>query len=133
MSTAAGDGGVAGLVRGQIGRGAGARTARVDAAELAGRVRSGAAIGLQHWQDAQRAARYVAQEVAEIEEIDSGLLTGDLPIKAYLDEVCELDDPRSRGKGLTGDLAGYWRYRIGDYRVLVEVRDDVVWALGYEP
>ena len=44
-------------------------------------------------------------------------------IKAYLDEVCELDDPRSRGKGLTGDLAGYWRYRIGDYRVLVEVRD----------
>lgn len=45
-------------------------------------------------------------------------------VKAYLDEVCELDDPRSRGKGLAGDLAGYWRYRIGDYRVLVEVRDD---------
>ena len=45
-------------------------------------------------------------------------------VKAYLDEVCELDDPRSRGKGLTGDLAGYWRYRISDYRVLVEVRDD---------
>ena len=40
-------------------------------------------------------------------------------VKAYLDEVCELDDPRSRGKGLTGDLAGDWRYRIGDYRVLV--------------
>jgi mRNA interferase RelE/StbE len=45
-------------------------------------------------------------------------------VKAYLDEVCELDDPRSRGKGPTGDLAGYWRYRIGDYRVLVEVRDE---------
>jgi mRNA interferase RelE/StbE len=45
-------------------------------------------------------------------------------VKAYLDEVCELDDPRSRGKGLTEDLAGYWRYRIGDYRVLFEVRDD---------
>lgn len=44
-------------------------------------------------------------------------------VKAYLDEVCELDDPRSRGKSLTGDLAGYWRYRIGDYRVLVEIRD----------
>ena len=44
-------------------------------------------------------------------------------VKAYLDEVCDLDDPRSRGKGLTGDLAGYWRYRIGDYRVLVEIRD----------
>ena len=45
-------------------------------------------------------------------------------VKAYLDEVCELDDPRSRGKGLTGDLAGYWRYRIGDYRLLVEIRDE---------
>ena len=45
-------------------------------------------------------------------------------VKAYFDGVCELDDPRSRGKGLTGDLAGYWRYRIGDYRVLVEVHDD---------
>jgi hypothetical protein len=41
-----------------------------------------AAIGLHQWQDAQRAAH----DVAEIEEIDSGLLTGDLPIKAYLDE-----------------------------------------------
>ncbi len=45
-------------------------------------------------------------------------------VKAYLDEVCELDDPRSRGKGHSGDLAGYWRYRIGDNRILVEVRDD---------
>jgi len=47
-------------------------------------------------------------------------------IKAYLDEVCELDDPRVRGKGLTAQLAGYWRYRIGDYRVIVEIRDDVL-------
>ena len=45
-----------------------------------------AAIGLQQWQEAQRAARQFAQQVAEIEDIDSGLLTGDLPIKAYLDE-----------------------------------------------
>lgn len=47
-------------------------------------------------------------------------------VKAYLDEVCELDDPRSRGTGLAGDLAGYWRYRIGDYRVLVEIRDELL-------
>lgn len=45
-----------------------------------------AAIGLQQWQDAQRATGALWQQVAEIEEIDSGLLTGDLPIKAYLDE-----------------------------------------------
>jgi hypothetical protein len=45
-----------------------------------------AAIGLQQWQEAQRTARQFAQQVADIEEIDAGLLTGDLPIKAYLDE-----------------------------------------------
>jgi mRNA interferase RelE/StbE len=41
----------------------------------------------------------------------------------YLDEVAELDDPRSRGKGLVGDRAGIWRYRVGDYRVLCELHD----------
>ena len=46
------------------------------------------------------------------------------PIKAYLTEVIELEDPRSRGRGLTGNLSGYWRYRIGDYRVIVEIIDD---------
>lgn len=44
-------------------------------------------------------------------------------VKRYLEEVCELDDPRSRGKGMTADFAGYWRYRIGDWRVVVEIRD----------
>jgi len=45
-----------------------------------------AAIGLQHWQDAQQAARSAAQQAAEIEEVDTGVLIGELPIKAYLDE-----------------------------------------------
>ncbi len=44
-------------------------------------------------------------------------------VKIYLDEVCHLEDPRTRGKGLTSELSGYWRYRIGDYRVIVEIRD----------
>jgi mRNA interferase RelE/StbE len=46
-----------------------------------------------------------------------------LRIKTYLDEVCQLDDPRTRGRGLSGELNDYWRYRIGDYRVIVEIRD----------
>jgi mRNA interferase RelE/StbE len=34
-------------------------------------------------------------------------------------------DPRQHGKGLTANLSGYWRYRIGDYRVICEIHDDV--------
>jgi mRNA interferase RelE/StbE len=35
-------------------------------------------------------------------------------------------DPRSLGKGLTGDRAGQWRYRIGDYRILANIDDECV-------
>jgi mRNA interferase RelE/StbE len=53
-------------------------------------------------------------------------------VKTYLDAVCELGDPRQRGKGLTGDLAGYWRYRVGAWRVIVEISDEelVIIAIG---
>ncbi len=53
-------------------------------------------------------------------------------IKKYLDDITLRDSPRSRGKGLTGDQAGYWRYRVGDYRILVEIHDRelVVLAIG---
>ncbi|MGL5857528.1 MAG: type II toxin-antitoxin system RelE family toxin [Angustibacter sp.] len=44
-------------------------------------------------------------------------------IRGYLDEVCELRDPRQRGKPLGAELAGYWRYRVGDYRIVVAIRD----------
>lgn len=33
-----------------------------------------------------------------------------------LDEIAKLEDPRSRGKALTGNLAGVWRYRVGDWK-----------------
>ena len=53
-------------------------------------------------------------------------------IRAYLEDVCALDDPRQRGKALTANLTGYWRYRIGDWRVIAEVREDelVIVAIG---
>jgi mRNA interferase RelE/StbE len=44
-------------------------------------------------------------------------------IVGFLDDLAELDDPRSRGRGLSGQLAGLWRYRIGDYRLLVRIED----------
>lgn len=41
-------------------------------------------------------------------------------------------DPRAHGKGLTADLSGKWRYRIGDYRVLCEIRDHDLVILALE-
>lgn len=45
-------------------------------------------------------------------------------LRDYLLAVVALDDPRSRGKGLSADRAGYWRYRVGDYRIVVEIVEE---------
>ncbi|MGV9189395.1 type II toxin-antitoxin system RelE family toxin [Arcanobacterium canis] len=37
-----------------------------------------------------------------------------------------LDNPRSTGKALVGNLAGLWRYRVGDYRIICLIEDDAV-------
>ena len=51
-------------------------------------------------------------------------------IVAYLEELERLDDPRQRGKGLTADHAGIWRYRVGDYRILTRIDDVAVTVLA---
>ena len=37
--------------------------------------------------------------------------------------IATLEDPRVSGKPLKGDLGIFWRYRVGDYRVLCEIQD----------
>lgn len=43
--------------------------------------------------------------------------------KFLKDKIMTADDPRDYGKALTGDLAGLWRYRVGDYRILAKMED----------
>lgn len=35
-------------------------------------------------------------------------------------------DPRIHGKALVGDKKGYWRYRVGSYRLISEIDDGEV-------
>ncbi len=44
-------------------------------------------------------------------------------IRNALTAVVDTGDPRVRGKGLTGRLAGLWRSRIGEYRVICDIQD----------
>lgn len=53
-------------------------------------------------------------------------------VSAYLDEVAELENPRSRGKGLSSNLHGLWRYRVGDYRILCKIKDEELIILVLE-
>lgn len=38
-------------------------------------------------------------------------------------QVALRDDPRSLGKPLRGDKYGFWRYRVGDYRLICQIED----------
>ncbi|WP_064837225.1 MULTISPECIES: type II toxin-antitoxin system RelE family toxin [unclassified Rhizobium] len=43
------------------------------------------------------------------------------------DRVARLDDPRSIGEALKGsELGDFWRYRVGDYRVIASIDDGAV-------
>jgi mRNA interferase RelE/StbE len=46
-------------------------------------------------------------------------------ITAFLRQrLSTLEDPRSAGKALTGpQLDAYWRYRVGDYRLICDIQD----------
>ncbi|MCI7305427.1 MULTISPECIES: type II toxin-antitoxin system RelE family toxin [Trueperella] len=35
-------------------------------------------------------------------------------------------NPRAFGKGLTANRSGEWRYRVGSYRILALIHDDVI-------
>lgn len=44
-------------------------------------------------------------------------------IRDALRAIMTLENPRDRGKALTGALSGLWRYRVGDYRVVCDLQD----------
>ena len=38
--------------------------------------------------------------------------------------LVNIEDPRTKGKALKGNLKGIWRYRVGDYRLFARIKDD---------
>jgi len=52
----------------------------------------------------------------------------------FMDErIAGAQNPRDTGKALTGPLLGtFWRYRIGDYRIICEIQDGKLCVLVIE-
>lgn len=44
-------------------------------------------------------------------------------VSKFLREVGALEDPRLRGKALTANKSGLWRWRVGDYRIIADIVD----------
>jgi len=48
-------------------------------------------------------------------------------ILSFLHErVRPLKDPRSIGEALRGPLGSFWKYRVGDFRIIAAIEDDRV-------
>ena len=50
-------------------------------------------------------------------------------IETLESRIAPLDDPRTLGAALTGDLGGLWRWRIGDYRIVARIEDQRITIL----
>lgn len=52
----------------------------------------------------------------------------------FMDErIAGAQSPRDTGKALTGPMLGtFWRYRVGDYRIICEIQDGKLCVLVVE-
>lgn len=51
-------------------------------------------------------------------------------IRNFLYErLADADDPRQLGKSLSGPLKGFWSYRVGDHRIICELKDGALIVL----
>ena len=69
----------------------------------------------------------VIKQLKKLDKHTSALIMG--WIEKNLDG-CE--NPRMHGKGLTANRTGQWRYRIGNYRLICEIKDEEVLILVLE-
>ena len=40
--------------------------------------------------------------------------------------ISESSNPRDFGQTLSGNKAGLWRYRVGNYRIICKIEDDII-------
>ena len=67
-------------------------------------------------------ANFDPRALKELEKLDR---MAQRRIVNFLQElVRRRTDPRDLGKAMTGDKAGLWRYRIGDYRLVCRIDEE---------
>ena len=77
------------------------------------------------------AINYTESALRQLKKLDKSIA---LRVLDYMDErVATLDDPRTLGKSLVGlKLGAYWRYRVGDIRVICSIQDGEMCVLVVE-
>jgi mRNA interferase RelE/StbE len=53
-------------------------------------------------------------------------------VRTLRQDLERVGDPRGFGEAMVGNWAGFWRYRVGDYRAIVRIEDGRVIVLVVE-
>lgn len=73
---------------------------------------------------------YTSKAIKNLKKLDK--YTRNL-IYAWIDKnLVDCENPRIHGKGLLENRTGQWRYRIGDYRLICEIKEDEIVILILE-
>lgn len=58
----------------------------------------------------------------QLSKLDKDVL---VMLKLWIDKNLENSaNPRLKGKALVGNFKGYWRYRVGEYRIVADIVDN---------
>ena len=76
---------------------------------------------------------YTKKAIKSLEKVDKAQQR---LIIAWIEKnLMNTEDPRALGKSLKGNLKAYWRYRVGNYRILADIDDDeikiIVFNIGH--
>ena len=74
--------------------------------------------------------KYEKKAVKQIQKLDVSVQR---LIKSWIEKnLIGTTDPRRHGRGLKGNKSNYWRYRVGDYRILADIRDEEIVIINIE-
>lgn len=65
--------------------------------------------------------KYSERAIKQLKKLDKG--TQKLILTWVGKNLENCDNPRIKGKGLTANRSGEWRYRVGNYRIICDIRD----------
>lgn len=66
--------------------------------------------------------KYSERAMKQLKKLDKG--TQKLILTWVEKNLENCDNPRIKGKGLTANRSGEWRYRVGNYRIICDIRDE---------
>lgn len=64
----------------------------------------------------------------ELKKLDA--FTQKIIMKWIYKNLIDTENPRIHGKELKGNLKCFWRYRVGNYRLLADIQDETVTILS---